>query len=160
MTPIQDRAWDTMLTVQLNALYWSKKAFWLKIRLQLIQISAAIIGCAAFGSLFIDPALSLFNKILALIAAILSLVLSIFDLKGALSQVEGTAQEYATLFGKFEKLWNEILIGLPEEQIKNELAGLIDEESQIKEPNVGTSERLKVKSYQEICAARGLLKNA
>ena len=160
MTPIQERAWEAMLTAQLNALYWSKKAFWLKIRLQLIQISAAVIGCAAFGTLFIDPAFGLFNKVLALIAAILSLVLSIFDLKGALSQAEETEKKYSILFGKFEKLWNEILLGLSEEEIKNNLAGLVDEEAEIKEPNVVTSERLKVKSYQEICAARGLLSNA
>jgi hypothetical protein len=62
--------------------------------------------------LFIDPAFGLFNKILAVIAAILSLVLSIFDLKGALSQVEETAQNYSILLGKFENLWNEILTGL------------------------------------------------
>lgn len=121
---------------------------------------AAIIGCAAFGSLFIDPAFGLFNKILALIAAILSLVLSNFDLKGALSQVEETEHKYSILLGKFEKLWNEILLGLSEAEIKNELAGLIDEESQIKEPNFRTNERLKAKIYQEICAARGLLSNA
>jgi hypothetical protein len=76
------------------------------------------------------------------------LVLSIFDLKGALSQVEETEQKYSFLFGKLEKFWNEILIGLSEEEIKNELAGLVDEESQIKEPNVGTSERLKVSDNQ------------
>jgi hypothetical protein len=124
--------------------------------LQLIQISAAIIGCAAFGSLFVDPTFSLFNKLITLIAAVLSLILSTFDLKSTCAQVEGTGQKYSILFGKFEKLWNEILLGLPEEEIKSELAGLIDEEALIKEPNIGTSKRLQWKIYREICSSRGL----
>ena len=45
------------------------------------------------------------------------LVLSIFDLKGALSEVEDTEQRYSVLYGKFEELWNETSIGLSEGEI-------------------------------------------
>jgi hypothetical protein len=71
-----------------------------------------------------------------------------------------TEQSYSVLFGKFEKLWNDISVRLSEEEIKDALAGLIGEQSQIKEPNVGISQRLKEKSYREICLARGLMNNA
>ena len=157
MTAIQKEVWDKMLTVQLDELYWSKKAVSISLWLKAIQFAAAILGCAALVSFFTGPEFSFLKSILGLLAAVLALILSTFDLRGALYQVEETKRKYAALYTKFEQLWMEIQLGrLPEEEILAKLNPLLEALGEVEEPKVIDSKRLKEKAFKEICNARGL----
>ena len=102
MTAIQEELWQKMLLVEFNALYWRKKAYWLGVRLKVIQFGAALLSGAALTGFFTDANFTLANKIGGLVAAILALSLSVFDLKGILSRVEDTQERFAAIYPKLE----------------------------------------------------------
>lgn len=154
---LQDTAWQGMLIAQLNQIYWTRKTFWLSARLKLFRFVAAIIGCAAFGSLFLDPSFGIWNKLVTLVAAALSIYLTSFDIQGSLVQVEQTRDAYSSLFGKFERLWLDLEAAkVSNIELSERLAALSEEEGKIKTPTVIESKRLRDKAFDEICSARGL----
>ena len=158
MTAIQEELWQKMLVVEFNARFWRKKAYWLGLRLKLIQLAAALLSGAAVNSFFSDPSFSLVNKIVGLITALLALSLSVFDLKGILSRVEDTQERFAAIYPKLEELWHKTqLAELPEEDIAAGLAEVTSKIAEIKEPHVAESRRLREQSFNEICTARGLV---
>jgi hypothetical protein len=154
MTPIQEAVWNKMLTVELNALYYGKKAFWLGLRLNWLRFLAALIATAAFGSLFSHW--EIFRAIATFLAAAAALYLSYFNLQHSLFEVEAARVRYGLIYGQLEQLWNDICVGLSEEEIAARFDPLVDAISQIKEPTLGVSKRLTWQSYSEVCATHGL----
>jgi hypothetical protein len=157
MTPVQEIAWESMLDAQLEALYWEKKTYWIGFRLNCIKFTSGLIGCAAFGSLFLDPGWAPWSKAATLIAAALALYLSVFDPKNAFEQARQAQEEYKEIYDWHGDLWGRVLLGLSEEEINAEIESLRKEARKIKTPHVGFSKRLLDKSFGEILAARGMV---
>jgi hypothetical protein len=112
MTPVQERAWEAMLDAQLSELYWKKKSFWINFRLNTIKVVSGLIGCTAFGSLFFEPQMAIWNKIATLVAAVLAFYMSNVDPKQTLDRSLQAQEAYGSLFTQYEKLWNKVLLAL------------------------------------------------
>lgn len=143
------------MEAEYSALYWQYRAAHLGKLVTALNVISALTGASALTLLIAD--LPVLTKIVALVASALTLFASYSGLQPEYEKAKIRADLYSKLSARYERLWNQINLGLDEESICAQLELLLEQEDLIPTaPDQKYDDKLRERTYRLLVESKGL----
>jgi hypothetical protein len=147
--------WNTMLTAQMNACFWSRLArrYYTRERNAKIFLAIATSSTVAGWAFWLDN--ELLWKVLSGLSAIVALVLPFLNYPGMVEKMTKLATECARLRAEYDLLWARI-DGMPANEILQAVSALNQRVVEISagEAALPDDAELLLQCYEAVCRAR------
>jgi hypothetical protein len=154
---MRELIWNSMLSAQLTAVYWTHLARRYTTREKYIKIFLAITSSGTVASWFVDPNFAILWKLLSGVSALVAIALPILDYPAQVAKMAKLSGKSAQLRAGYDQLWAQV-DSLPENSLDPELKKLKDQEGELSELEAGLPEDAELlrQSQIEVLQARGL----